>query len=320
MTRIAYLTAATLTVALSITSAQAQNAVRTFVSAATGSDGNPCSRTAPCRSFQHAHDVTNAGGEINTLDPGGYGTVTITKSISIVSGLGEAGVLVPSGGYGIIINAGANDTVNLRGLIIEGGGVGVTGIGLIQAKSLVIENCVVRNLTSSGIALAPISDTVANQNQITISDTVVADNGGHGIYVQPGATSGIIGVQVAFNRVQVLRNALRGIGIFANASSAIFDIDAIAVDCVAAYNQTGFYALGNGPFGFAQFRVFRSTTYQNGVGSALNQGVFAEGAGAFYVSQSYLDDGWSVKTGGTVKSWGDNNVGTAAPSGLIGKN
>src|SRR5215472_10040235 len=160
MTRIAYLTAATLTVALSITSAQAQNAVRTFVSAATGSDGNPCSRTAPCRSFQHAHDVTNAGGEINTLDPGGYGTVTITKSISIVSGLGEAGVLVPSGGYGIIINAGANDTVNLRGLIIEGGGVGVTGIGLIQAKSLVIENCVVRNLTSSGIALAPISDTV----------------------------------------------------------------------------------------------------------------------------------------------------------------
>ncbi len=88
-------------------------ATRTFVSSA-GSDTNDCSRVAPCRSFAAAIGKTNTGGEINTLDPGGYGPVTITKSISIVSGLGEAGILVPPAGTGITINAGPNDRVNLR--------------------------------------------------------------------------------------------------------------------------------------------------------------------------------------------------------------
>ena len=100
---------------------------RSFVSS-YGSDSNDCSRQAPCRSFATAITKTVAGGEINTLDPGGYGAVTITKAISIVSGLGEAGVLVPAGGTGITISAGATDRINLRGLAIEGAGTGATGI------------------------------------------------------------------------------------------------------------------------------------------------------------------------------------------------
>src|ERR1700742_1182796 len=84
-------------------------ATRTWVSG-VGDDANPCSRTAPCKTFAGAISKTAASGEINVLDPGGFGGVTITKSITIRADHVEAGVLV-SGTNGIIINAGANDRV-----------------------------------------------------------------------------------------------------------------------------------------------------------------------------------------------------------------
>src|SRR5262249_4943843 len=104
--------------ALNFISNPAQAQTRVFVSA-TGSDSNPCTFAAPCRAFQHAHDVVAAGGEIDVLDPAGYGAVTITKAISI-QGHGFAGIAVPSGGTGIFINAGAFDRVHLAGLLIDG--------------------------------------------------------------------------------------------------------------------------------------------------------------------------------------------------------
>src|SRR5882724_7473349 len=112
-----------LALGLPVSPAQALN-TRSFVSATSGLDTNTCSRAAPCRTFAGAYAQTAADGEINTLDPGGYGPLTITHSISIVSGVGAAGVLVPSGQVGITINAGASDIINLRGLVIEGAGVG----------------------------------------------------------------------------------------------------------------------------------------------------------------------------------------------------
>src|SRR5882762_8950790 len=98
-------------------------ATRTWVSG-VGDDVNPCSRTAPCKTFAGAISKTAAGGEINVLDPGGFGAVTITKSITISSEGFEAGVLV-SGTNGIIVNAAATDTIILRGLDIEGLGTGL---------------------------------------------------------------------------------------------------------------------------------------------------------------------------------------------------
>src|SRR6204780_3913897 len=99
---------------LAIAPAHAQ-ATRTWVSG-VGDDANPCSRTAPCKTFAGAISKTAAAGEINVLDPGGFGAVTITKSISIINdGVGEAGVLV-SGTNGIAISAAATDKVILRGL------------------------------------------------------------------------------------------------------------------------------------------------------------------------------------------------------------
>src|SRR6185369_13784779 len=111
--------------ALGLGGAHAQ-ATRTWVSG-VGDDANPCSRTAPCKTFAGAISKTAAGGEINTLDPGGYGAVTITKSIRIVAESGVAGVLV-SGTNGIVVAAGAADSVYLEGLVFDGVGTGLNGI------------------------------------------------------------------------------------------------------------------------------------------------------------------------------------------------
>src|SRR3954454_15934642 len=110
---------------LALAPAHAQ-ATRTWVSG-VGDDANPCSRTAPCKTFAGAISKTAAAGEINVLDPGGFGAVTITKSISITSTF-EAGVLV-SGTNGIIVNLPtASDRVLLQGLDIEGLGTGINGV------------------------------------------------------------------------------------------------------------------------------------------------------------------------------------------------
>jgi hypothetical protein len=108
-------------------------ASRTWVSG-VGDDANPCSRTAPCLTFAGAISKTAAGGEINVLDPGGFGAVTITKAISIISDNIEAGVLV-SGTDGIVVNVASTDQVVLNGLDIEGMGTGVDGIKVIGGRS-----------------------------------------------------------------------------------------------------------------------------------------------------------------------------------------
>src|SRR5205814_3945124 len=113
--------------------AQAQ-ATRTWVSG-VGDDANPCSRTAPCKTFAGAISKTATKGEINVLDPGGFGAVTITKSISIIAEGFLAGVLASStNGVNInIVNATATDVLVLRGLDINGNGTGFTGVNIISA-------------------------------------------------------------------------------------------------------------------------------------------------------------------------------------------
>src|SRR5215813_10330061 len=155
--------------------AQAQLA-RTFVSAASGNDANDCNRLTPCRTFQAAHDKTLSIGEITVLDPGGYGAVTITKSISIINdGVGEAGVLVSGGANGITIAASALDAISLRGLTIKGIGFGGgNGIVFNSGKSLTVEHCAIRNLTgfgSTGQGIVFQSNTSGN---LAVSNTLVS--------------------------------------------------------------------------------------------------------------------------------------------------
>src|ERR1700742_3417713 len=132
------------------TTAQAQ-ATRTWISG-VGDDVNPCSRTAPCKTFPGAISKTAAGGEIDTLDPGGFGAVTVTKAITLANeGVGEAGILV-AGTNAITGNCATdpNCAVQVRGLILDGGPVGsnrLSAIRFVAGKSLTIQNTVMLYFT-----------------------------------------------------------------------------------------------------------------------------------------------------------------------------
>lgn len=123
-------------------------ATRTWVSG-VGDDANPGSRTAPCKTFAGAISKTAAGGEINVIDPGGFGAVTITKSITIDGG-GVFASILSAAAYGIIINA-PNGEVTIRRLSINGVGTGINGIRIIAAKKVTIEDCYIANVTQKGI-------------------------------------------------------------------------------------------------------------------------------------------------------------------------
>jgi hypothetical protein len=129
---------------------------------------------APCRSLQYAHDsIVIAGGEIDILDPAGYGSVTITKAISIVNdGVGTAGVQASSGNA-ITINAGPGDAVYLKGLNIDGIHASASnGVQLNTAGTLTIINCVARHFANAGILLSPTTST-----QMNVVDSVMTDDG-----------------------------------------------------------------------------------------------------------------------------------------------
>src|SRR5882672_8123164 len=117
----------------SLASAQAS---RTWVSG-VGNDADPCSRTAPCKTFAGAISKTAPGGEIDALDPGGYGAVTITKAITIDGGGGQVASVLVSGTNAIVVQAGANDVVTLRNIRINGivgspSGAGLNGIRFLS--------------------------------------------------------------------------------------------------------------------------------------------------------------------------------------------
>src|ERR1700737_4623994 len=108
-------------------SAAHAQATRTWVSG-VGDDANPCSRTAPCKTFAGAISKTAANGEINALDPGGFGAVTITKAITIDGGGGQVAGILAALTPGIFVNAGVNDVVTLRNIRINGAASGLNGI------------------------------------------------------------------------------------------------------------------------------------------------------------------------------------------------
>ena len=145
--------------------AQAQ-ATRTWVSG-VGDDANPCSRTAPCKTFAGAISKTAAGGEIDALDPGGFGAVTITKSITI-NGTGTLGSILVSGTNGININAGANDVITLRNLQITGVGNGLNGINYIAGKQVIVEDCDIQGF-QTGILVNLMASGTLNVKNVTIT-------------------------------------------------------------------------------------------------------------------------------------------------------
>ena len=161
--------------ALTATPVMAQ-ATRTWISG-VGDDVNPCSRTAPCKTFAGAISKTAASGEINCLDPGGFGGVTITKSITLRCIGVEAGVLVAATN-GITINAGVNDRVVLIGLDIEGlqaVGGSLNGVNILQAGSVVIHDCHIHGFTGSGSGNGVFINTT-QPVQVTVDSSSIGTN------------------------------------------------------------------------------------------------------------------------------------------------
>jgi hypothetical protein len=185
---------------LCIASGAHAQATRTWVSG-VGDDANPCSRTAPCKTFAGAISKTQAAGEISVLDPGGYGAVTITKSITI-SGDGTLASILAAGTNGIIVNAGVNDTVILRNLSINGAGSGIDGVRFLAGAELHIDRVSIYGFTNQGIQFQP-----AGASRLLVSDTALRNNGGGGVFLQPTAAGT---ARAAFNRVVVEGN-LRGL-------------------------------------------------------------------------------------------------------------
>jgi len=171
--------------ALAVPSAAFGQATRTWVSG-VGDDANPCSRTAPCKTFAGAISKTANGGEINCLDPGGFGGVTIGKSLTIKCHYTEGGVLV-SGTNAIVVNATATDKVTLRRLDINGIGVGaqtsLSGIKVLSARQVnIIDNEIYR--FQSGITIAPTSA----QTSVVVKGNHIHDNG-IGVINAPGSNA-----------------------------------------------------------------------------------------------------------------------------------
>ena len=154
-----------LAVLIAAPAAHAQ-ATRTWVSG-VGDDVNPCSRTAPCKTFAGAISKTAAGGEISALDPGGFGAVTITKAITI-NGDGTLAGILAAGTNGVIINAGVNDRIVLRNLSINGIGTGLNGIRFLAGKSLLVDNCTISGFTTRGIDVS-----LTASSDVTVKDTTI---------------------------------------------------------------------------------------------------------------------------------------------------
>src|SRR5258706_4509297 len=180
-------------------------ATRTWVSG-VGDDVNPCSRTAPCKTWAGAISKTAACGEIDALDPGGFGAVTITKSITL-DGTGTLASILGSGSNAISINVAATDYVTIRGLTINGAGsgcsFGVNGINVVNTgpKDVNIEDCVIFHYTTG------ISFNVSGNSALNVRNTVIRDNSGEGANLT--TSSGTL--KATFENSSIISNGSQGI-------------------------------------------------------------------------------------------------------------
>jgi hypothetical protein len=305
---------------LHVASAQAQY-VHTCVSAARGDDANTCHCTQPCRSFQRAHDQTLDQGQVTVLDAGGYGRLTITKSISIVNdNAGTASIVVSEGYTGITVNAPADaGYVNLRGITVQGVGFGDSaGLVFNTGFTLTVTNCVFRNLAGrgfpagSGITFQPDLSRTGGVSSLAVSNTLVADSF-FGLRVAPSA-GGV--TNVALSRVEAYNNSNSGIVVHASGPAGKVNVE--IADSVSASNGTGFEVGSLGAT--TNVTVTRSVATNNGMGLYA-----ANGSASLRIGQSTITGNqytWT-NSGATLQSFGDNYVGgnsdgdPAAPGGTV---
>jgi hypothetical protein len=249
--------------------AQAQ-ATRTWVSG-VGDDANPCSRTAPCKTFAGAISKTATNGEINCLDPAGYGAVTVTKSITIDCE-DTQGSILSAGTTGVIVNitavADTKKSFKLRGVSINGAGTGIFGIRILAANNVTLQEVVIDGVTSHGVQ---IENTSGNVNFLADHSTFRSGTGnGINSFPTAGATVKITldndsfafwggnGVNLAnATQAAISDTTIQGTGIGINVGTAIV----FATRCTIFNNTTGVSAGGGG-----NVRLMGTVITSNGTG------------------------------------------------------
>jgi Right handed beta helix region len=284
-----------LAVVLFGTAFMSAQASRTWVSG-VGDDANPCSRTAPCKTFAGAISKTAAGGEIDALDPAGYGAVTITKGITIDGGGGQVASVLVSGTNGIVVQAGPSDVVILRNLRINGIGTGINGIRFLAGKALSVENCDIFGFTTNGI------DIVTAGGKVFVTDTTVTNNGGVGLSVQSTASTT---VSINNSRFELNNN-----GVTAGSNSKI------SVTNSAAYGNVSVGFLAAAGSGTADLNISNSTAGNNNVGIQAGGAAGTSTVRINGVSIHGNSTGLATGTAGSIRSFGNNyNADTGTPGG-----
>jgi hypothetical protein len=285
--------------------AQAQ-ASRTWVSG-VGDDANPCSRTAPCKTWAGAISKTAPCGEIDALDPGGFGAVTITKSITL-DGTGTFASILASLTTGIIINAAATDVVTIRGISINGFCNGIRGINVIQAKTVNIEDCVIFRFANEGIL---INETSSSEMNLNVRESVIRDNAGEGI-----SLASLTGqVKATLDHVRVSGNGSNGVRALAGAR-------VVADNCVFSHNAAnGVLADAVGGGTIAHIRVWRSELSVNtqgvGAGKVGNAGTSLVELGQNQINNNNAF-GVNLSTGGVVETFSNNSIRGNGTDGCAG--
>ena len=311
---------------LALSSIANAQATRTWVSG-VGDDLNPCSRTAPCKTYAGAISKTATNGEISTLDPGGFGAVTITKSITIEGTQGAGyGSILHSGTTGVniafdsfsAVSPEGNKTVRLRNLNINGSGgpsgnagSGLRGIRISGATNsanseVFVEDCVIDGSQAASPGRG-IEDVRANGGLLSVSNTTIRNMSGAGISLATVSGNAQIKLVVSGSRIQ---NCLFGIAAGTNSRTAVFnsvvtnnttglfveDVDGAGVNtttmevsnCMVMNNGTGF----NASTGSTTIRVSNTTAFNN---TSL----------------------FTVAGGGQVLSYGNNQTGNTAFGGPV---
>ena len=284
--------------------AQAQ-ASRTWVSG-VGDDANPCSRTAPCKTWAGAISKTAACGEIDALDPGGFGAVTITKSITL-DGTGTFASILASLVNGIIINAASTDVITIRGISINGFCNGINGINILQAKTVNVEDCVIfRFNTGNGIT---VNDT--NGCRLNVRNSVIRDNTLDAINAVAAAATP---TRITLSNVSLNGNA--------NGIHARSGVTVTAEECSFSGNTAaGVFADNTVGGSFAVIRVNRSQIQGNNIGVQAGSGG-GVASSVVEISQNLINfntgNGVSVQAGGTVETFSNNDIQGNGTNGCPG--
>jgi hypothetical protein len=277
---------------------------RTWVSG-TGSDSNPCTRAAPCATFATAYAATSAGGEIDVLNGGDYGALTIAHAITIASDGDGAAAITPTGLFSsaFLISAGSADAVVLRGLNLNGAISQNAGVQFAGGGSLLIDHCEIQGFSNGdGIDFEP-----GSAAKLWVTDTVLSNNGtsaGASVFIAPLSAAAVI---ARFERVQVLHAIGNGIRVEDSFGGGAIDLGLhdVTVDGAASSGIVAVSATSGGP----AIKIMAddvTSSHNNGFGLRA-----VGGTASIFLRRSTVTGntvGIAASGGGVMATYGDNGV------------